>query len=83
MHQSVPRRKLSLEGQDLFNVDGNFDFWDIFGDVPFQRWNIDRLPHDTGHCELCRVITEDEAGEAVILGGLCGRRSRGTNLGLG
>ena len=51
----------------LFNVDGYLDFWDILGDVSFQRWDINRLPHYSSHCELRIAFATKEAGEAVIL----------------
>ena len=40
----------------LFDVDGNFDFWDIFGDVSLQRLDVDGLSHGTSHCEVCRGV---------------------------
>jgi len=44
----------------LFDVDGNLDLGHILGDVSFQRWNVNWLSHDTGHCEDCK-----EEGEGV------------------
>lgn len=41
----------------LFDIDGNFDFWDMFGNVSLQRLDIDGLSHGTSHCkyEVCRA----------------------------
>ena len=48
-----------MRGTNLLDIDGNFYFWYIFGDISLQRLSINGLPHDTGHCELSGVIKKN------------------------
>jgi len=53
----------------LLDINRNLDLRDIFRDVSFQRLEIDRLSHGTGHFEVRREVTEGAKRSWGILRG--------------